>query len=316
MKGIILAAGKGTRLYPASLPISKILLSIYDKPMIYYPLCTLIQSGIKDILIITNESDIDNYKKVLGNGHQWGIQLTYRIQPIQRGIADAFIIAKDWINQEPIILILGDNLFYGDKVPVLIKKAMQRQKGATVFGYAVKDPEHFGVVTFDHQGNAINLEEKPIHPQSNTAVTGLYIYDNTVCDKATQIRPSKRGELEITDINKLYLKENTLQVEKLERGVAWLDTGTHDTMLQASIFIQSMELNTGRKIGCIEEQAYEQGFISAEALLNYLKGFKANSYYDYIQDVVLRDRHLPTASHTKAIQQTDLNNTSSVLDRS
>lgn len=289
MKGIILAAGKGTRLYPASLPISKILLSVYDKPMVYYPLSTLIRAGIQDILIITSESDLENFKKVLGDGSQWGLNLDYLIQPVQRGIADAFLIAKDWIAGEPVALILGDNLFYGENVPALMKRAIRRGKGATVFGYAVKDPERFGVVEFDEKGNAISLEEKPVKPKSNYAVTGLYFYDSTVCDKAATLTPSDRGELEITDLNRLYLEEGTLQVERLERGVAWLDTGTHDAMLQAGMYVQSMELNTGRKIACIEEQAYEQGFINAEKLLAYLKNFKPNGYYDYIKDIVLRD---------------------------
>ena len=276
MKGIILAAGKGTRLYPASLPISKILLTVYDKPMVYYPLSTLIRAGIRDILVITNESDLGNFQKVLGDGSQWGLELDYLVQPVQRGIADAFLIAKEWIAGEPVALILGDNLFYGEQVPALMKRAIRRGKGATVFGYAVKDPERFGVVEFDSTGNAISLEEKPSKPKSNYAVTGLYFYDSTVCDKATKLVPSARGELEVTDLNRLYLEEGTLQVERLERGVAWLDTGTHDAMLQAGMYVQSMELNTGRKIACVEEQAYEQGFISAGRLLEYLKGFKAN----------------------------------------
>lgn len=290
MKGIILAAGKGTRLYPASLPISKILLTVYDKPMVYYPLSTLIRAGIRDILVITNESDLGNFQKVLGDGSQWGLELDYLVQPVQRGIADAFLIAKEWIAGEPVALILGDNLFYGEKVPALMKRAIRRGKGATVFGYAVKDPERFGVVEFDSTGNAISLEEKPSKPKSNYAVTGLYFYDSTVCDKATKLVPSARGELEVTDLNRLYLEEGTLQVERLERGVAWLDTGTHDAMLQAGMYVQSMELNTGCKIACVEEQAYEQGFISAGRLLEYLKGFKANGYYDYIRDIVLRDQ--------------------------
>ena len=289
MKGIILAAGKGTRLYPASLPISKILLTVYDKPMVYYPLSTLIRAGIRDILVITNESDLGNFQKVLGDGSQWGLRLDYIIQKEQRGIADAFLIAKEWIAGEPVALILGDNLFYGEKVPALMKRAIRRGKGATVFGYAVKDPERFGVVEFDSTGNAISLEEKPSKPKSNYAVTGLYFYDSTVCDKATKLVPSARGELEVTDLNRLYLEEGTLQVERLERGVAWLDTGTHDAMLQAGMYVQSMELNTGCKIACVEEPAYEQGFISAGRLLEYLKGFKANGYYDYIRDIVLRD---------------------------
>ena len=289
MKGIILAAGKGTRLYPASLPISKILLTVYDKPMVYYPLSTLIRAGIRDILVITTENDQESFRRVLSDGSQWGLRLDYIIQKEQRGIADAFLIAKEWIAGEPVALILGDNLFYGEKVPALMKRAIRRGKGATVFGYAVKDPERFGVVEFDSTGNAISLEEKPSKPKSNYAVTGLYFYDSTVCDKATKLVPSARGELEVTDLNRLYLEEGTLQVERLERGVAWLDTGTHDAMLQAGMYVQSMELNTGRKIACVEEQAYEQGFISAGRLLEYLKGFKANGYYDYIRDIVLRD---------------------------
>lgn len=289
MKGIILAAGKGTRLYPASLPISKILLTVYDKPMVYYPLSTLIRAGIRDILVITTENDQESFRRVLSDGSQWGLRLDYIIQKEQRGIADAFLIAKEWIAGESVALILGDNLFYGEKVPALMKRAIRRGKGATVFGYAVKDPERFGVVEFDSTGNAISLEEKPSKPKSNYAVTGLYFYDSTVCDKATKLVPSARGELEVTDLNRLYLEEGTLQVERLERGVAWLDTGTHDAMLQAGMYVQSMELNTGCKIACVEEQAYEQGFISAGRLLEYLKGFKANGYYDYIRDIVLRD---------------------------
>ncbi|MGN0917647.1 MAG: glucose-1-phosphate thymidylyltransferase RfbA [Oxalobacter sp.] len=289
MKGIILAAGKGTRLYPASLSISEYLQTIYDKPKICYPLATMIRGGIRDILIITSESDLDNFKKVLGDGSQWGIKLTYMVQYIQKGIADAFLIAKDWIAGKPVALILGDNLFYGEKIPALMKKAVRRQSGATVFGYAVKDPERFGVVEFDEKGNAISLEEKPKQPKSNYAVTGLYFYDSTVCGKAATLTPSDRGELEITDLNRLYLEEGTLQVERLGKGVIWLDTGTHDAMLQASVFVQSMETNTGRKIGCIEEEAYKRGFISAEKLLGYLNNFKSNGYYDYIKDIVLRD---------------------------
>lgn len=289
MKGIILAAGKGTRLYPASLPISKILLTVYDKPMVYYPLSTLIRAGIHDILVITSGSDLENFRKVLGDGSQWGLKLDYLVQPVQRGIADAFLIAKDWIAGDPVALILGDNLFHGESIPALMKRAVRRGKGATVFGYAVKDPERFGVVEFDEKGNAISLEEKPKQPKSNYAVTGLYFYDSTVCGKAATLAPSDRGELEITDLNRLYLEEGTLQVERLERGVAWLDTGTHDAMLQAGMYVQSMELNTGRKIGCIEEEAYEQGFISADQLLDYLNGFKSNGYYDYIRDIVLQD---------------------------
>ena len=289
MKGIILAAGNGTRLYPASLPISKILLTVYDKPMVYYPLSTLIGAGIREILIITNASDLGNFQKVLGDGRQWGMNFSYLVQEVQRGIADAFLIAKEWIAGEPVALILGDNLFYGESVPGLMKRAIRRGKGATVFGYAVKDPERFGVVGFDEKGNAISLEEKPSKPKSNYAVTGLYFYDSTVCEKAGKLVPSARGELEITDLNRLYLEEGSLHVERLERGVAWLDTGTHDSMLRAGMYVQSMEINTGKKIACIEEQVYEQGFIGADRLLEYLKGFKENSYYSYIKDIVEQD---------------------------
>ncbi len=289
MKGIILAAGKGTRLYPASLPISKILLTVYDKPMIYYPLSTLMQAGIRDILIVTNDSDIDNFKKVLGDGSQFGIQLSYKVQMTHRGIADALLVAEEFIARESCALILGDNLFYGIGMPQLLKKTIRTNIGATVFGYAVKDPERFGVVEFDENKKVISLEEKPKLPKSNYAVTGLYFYDKHACEYAKTLQPSARGELEITDLNRIYLEQNTLRVERLERGVAWLDTGTHDSMLQAGVFVQAMELNTGRKIACLEEIAYEQGFISASQLLDYLQGFKNNGYYDYIRDIVLRD---------------------------
>lgn len=289
MKGIILAAGKGTRLYPASLPISKILLTIYDKPMIYYPLATLMQAGIRDIMIVTNPSDMENFMKVLGDGSQYGIRLSYKAQPVQRGIADALLVAEKFIAGEPCALILGDNLFYGIGMPQLMKKAIRTNTGATVLGYAVKDPKRFGVVEFDGNQQAVSLEEKPLRPKSNYAITGLYFYDSHACEYAKTLQPSARGELEITDLNKIYLEQGKLHVERLERGVAWLDTGTHDSMLQAGIFVQSMELNTGSKIACIEEIAYEQGFIPADQLLNYLKSFKNNGYYDYIRNIVLRD---------------------------
>ncbi len=293
MKGIILAAGKGTRLYPASLPISKILLTIYDKPMIYYPLATLMQAGIRDIMIVMNPFDMDNIKKVLGDGSQYGIQLSYAAQSVQRGIADGLLIAEEFIAGEPCALILGDNLFYGMGMPQLMRKAIRTNVGVTVFGYAVKDPERFGVVAFDENKKAVSLEEKPKKPKSSYAVTGLYFYDGKACEYAKTLTPSARGELEITDLNKIYLEQGTLRVERLERGVAWLDTGTHDAMLQAGIFVQAMELNTGRKIACLEEIAYEQGFVSANQLLDYLKDFKENGYYDYIHNIVLQDTQMP-----------------------
>lgn len=289
MKGIILAAGAGARLYPASLPISKILLPIYDKPMIYYPLSTLMLAGIKDILIITNEIDYDNFIKVLGDGSQFGINLSYKIQYVQRGIADAFLIAEDFINGDDVALILGDNIFHGHGFSTMMKEAITSNHGATVFGYLVKDPERFGVVEFDKNKKAISLEEKPEKPKSSYAVTGLYFYDNNVCDFAKQLEPSARGELEITDLNKIYLSKGMLNVEILGRGFAWLDTGTHDSMLQASNFVKSMELNTGAKISCLEEIAYNQGFISGGELLKKIEKYGNNPYYSYIRNIVMHD---------------------------
>lgn len=283
MKGIILAAGAGTRLYPASLPISKILLPIYDKPMIYYPLSTLMLAGIREVLIITNEADYDNFIKLLGDGSHLGMSIHYKIQYLQRGIADALLVGKDFIDEDNVALILGDNIFHGFGFSTLMKNAIKSNTGATVFGYRVKDPERFGVIKFDEHKKAISLEEKPINPKSNYAVTGLYFYDKNVCKYAKTLQPSARGELEITDLNKIYLDKGLLNVEILGRGFAWLDTGTHESMLQASNFISSMELNKGEKIACLEEIAINQGFISAEKVLNYCKEFKSD-YYKYIQD--------------------------------
>lgn len=291
MKGIILAGGAGTRLYPASQPISKILLPIYDKPMIYYPLSTLMLAGIKDILIITNETDYDNFIKLLGDGSQFGLNLHYKIQYIQKGIADAFIIGEEFIGNDDVALILGDNIFHGHGFSTLMKNAISKNHGATVFGYTVKDPERFGVVEFDENHKAISLEEKPKEPKSNYAVTGLYFYDNNVCKYAKQLEPSARGELEITDLNKIYLEKGLLNVEILGRGFAWLDTGTHDSMLQASVFVQTMELNKGVKIACLEEIAFNQGFISGKDLLEKIKKYGENSgYYQYIKDIVLNNK--------------------------
>jgi len=287
MKGIILAAGAGTRLYPASLPISKILLSIYDKPMIYYPLSTLMLAGIRDILIITNEADYDNFRKLLGSGSQFGLNIQYKIQYVQRGIADAFLIAEDFIAGDDVALILGDNIFHGHGFSSLMKEAIRNNTGATVFGYTVKDPERFGVVEFDDNKKVLSLEEKPVHPKSDYAVTGLYFYDGNVCNYAKQLTPSARGELEITDLNKIYLSYGTLKVEILGRGFAWLDTGTHDSMLQASNFVQSMELNKGEKISCLEEIAYLHGFISGDKILENISSYKSD-YYDYVRKVILK----------------------------
>ncbi len=287
MKGIVLAGGAGTRLFPASQPISKILLPIYDKPMIYYPLSTLMLAGIREIMIITNELDYDNFIKLLGDGSQYGLKLTYKIQYVQRGIADAFLIAEDFIGNDDVALVLGDNIFHGHGFSTIMKNALEKKSGATVFGYTVKDPERFGVVEFDKNQKAISLEEKPAHPKSNYAVTGLYFYDNKVCELAKKLKPSKRGELEITDLNRLYLELGELNVEILGRGFAWLDTGTHDSMLQASMFVQAMELNKGVKIACLEEIAYNLGFITKEELLNKIEKYgKSNEYYNYVRKLL------------------------------
>lgn len=283
MKGIILAAGAGSRLYPASLPISKILLPVYDKPMIYYPITTLLLAGIKDILIITSPTDIENFKKVLGDGSDLGVKFSYAVQEVPRGIAESFIIAEDFIKNEPVALILGDNIFHGFGFSSMLKEVGKRTKGATVFGYQVQDPERFGVVEFDKNNKAISIEEKPSSPKSNYAVTGLYFYDNKVVEYAHKLKPSARGELEITDLNKLYLEDNALTVEILGRGFAWLDTGTFESLLQAANFVQSMEINTGMKIASIEEVACRMGYISSEKLLEISKKYKQNGYGQYLE---------------------------------
>ena len=283
MKGIILAAGASTRLYPASLPISKILLPIYNKPMIYYPLSVLMLAGIRDILLITSPEDNENFKRVLGNGHQWGLHLSYAVQRIKRGIADAFIIGKNFIGKDNCALILGDNIFYGNGFESILKKSLQNKTGATVFAYEVNDPERFGVVAFDNKGKAISLEEKPQKPKSNFAVTGLYFYDNQVVNLAQKLQPSYRGELEMTDLNRLYLQKNQLHVTRLDRGFAWLDTGTHETVLQASNFVHTMQINQGVEIACLEEIALEKGFINRAQLAAHLKISPRNNYYDYLK---------------------------------
>lgn len=288
MKGIILAGGAGTRLYPASLPISKILLPIYDKPMIYYPLSVLMQAGIKDILIITNPEDDANFKKLLGDGSKWGIKLSYEVQHIKRGIADAFLLGEEFIGKDSCALILGDNIFYGNGFDQILEQATNNLKGATVFAYEVSDPERFGVVEFDAQGKAISLEEKPKQPKSNFAVTGLYFYDNKVVDYAKQLKPSERGELEITDLNKCYLKDGNLQVAHLGRGFAWLDTGTHESVLQASNFVQSMQLNQGIEIACLEEIAVTHGFLSAKEMADLIATAPSNIYYNYVRSFLTR----------------------------
>lgn len=288
MKGIILAGGAGTRLYPASLPISKILLPVYNKPMIYYPLSVLMQAGVRDILIITNPEDNDNFKRVLGDGSNWGIKLSYIVQHVKRGIADAFILGEHFIGQEDCALILGDNIFYGNGFEEILARAAQPRPGATVFAYEVNDPERFGVVEFDKTGKAISLEEKPKNPKSNFAVTGLYFYDNQVVKLAKSLKPSTRGELEITDLNKLYLSQGQLHVAHLGRGFAWLDTGTHESVLQASNFVHSMQLNQGVEIACLEEIALQKGFITREKLAAQIAKAPKNNYYEYLLHLLER----------------------------
>ena len=283
MKGIILAGGAGTRLYPSSLSISKILLPIYDKPMIYYPLATLMLADIKDILVITNEADFENFKRVLGDGKRLGINIQYKIQYVQRGIADAFLIAEDFISGDDVVLILGDNIFYGENLHEVLKKAEKTNRGATVFGYPVDDPERFGVAEIDANNRVISLEEKPLHPKSNFAVTGLYFYDKHVCEYAKILKPSARGELEITDLNKIYLEKGFLDMQILDKSYVWLDTGTHESMLEASKFVHETELRTGKKLACVEEIACMEGFISPDSMLCSIEKYN-NDYCNYVRN--------------------------------
>jgi glucose-1-phosphate thymidylyltransferase len=284
MKGIILAGGAGTRLYPLTKSISKQIVPIYDKPMIYYPLSTLMLAGIQEILIISSPEHIGLYKELLEDGSQLGLKISYEIQPHPGGLAQAFLIGKDFIGDDNVCLVLGDNIFYGHGLPNMLKNAAKLQQGAVIFGYYVNDPERYGVVQFDDNKKVVSIEEKPQKPKSNFAVTGLYFYDNTVVEKAESIKPSARGELEITDLNNCYLAKNTLNVELLGRGIAWLDTGTHDSLLLASHYIYTIEKRQGLKIACIEEIAYKYGYISKEQLLRLAKPLR-NQYGEYLEKV-------------------------------
>jgi glucose-1-phosphate thymidylyltransferase len=290
MKGIVLAGGSGTRLFPVTMAVSKQLIPVYDKPMIYYPLSTLMLAGIRDILVITTPHEQDGFRRLLGDGGQFGIRIVYASQPKPEGLAQAFIIGRDFVDRDGVALALGDNIFYGNNLAEIVQRATKRQKGATVFAYRVRDPQRYGVVEFDAGGKAVDLQEKPEKPRSPYAVTGLYFYDNRVLDIAKGLKPSARGELEITDVNLHYLKAGDLHVEMLGRGMAWLDTGTHESLLLASTFIQAIEQRQDLKVACLEEVAYKMGYIQAEDVLRIAQTMDKNEYGQYLRRLIEEER--------------------------